>query len=591
MDQAPARESPLKVEHPAALKHTEKLPVRLPIRFKITLPYLALALLIALVASYLVTRIVFDTLEERFTNQLIEAGKLASTAIVREEERLLKTVRLLRYAQGLPEALVQGDAERLRELAFGIVVDQGEETVEFLDTSGSWVLSMRHRPGDPVEVYSFAQQGGDTFLQWDFVQRMYAGEVDAQGDKFAGHVPGDSGEFFYIGAPVMGTDQKLAGVVLVGRSLAALGNSLRQETLAQVTLYGPDGQALASTLAQAEALPLEEVLMILEHQDQGSMLRPLEDRRSLEVYGLPYAEVLGPWEVRGDADLGVMGVALMQPRWVNPNQITRIQIILGVALSFLLVTLLGINLANYITRPLMELVSASHKVAQGDLGVQVAVNTNDEVQVLAAAFNQMVLSLGASKRELVQAYDHTLEGWSRVLELRDKETEGHTMRVAKLTMELADLLGLEGESLIHIHRGAILHDIGKMAIPDAILMKEGPLTEEEWVIMRRHPSFAYEMLSPIEYLHPALEIPYCHHEHWNGGGYPRGLRGEEIPLAARIFTVVDVWDALISNRPYRKAMSRAQALEEIKAGVGTHFDPVVAQAFIELIQKQACCAG
>lgn len=555
----------------------------IPIRLKIILPYLALALLIALVAAYLVTRIVFDTLEERFTNQLIEAGKLASAAIVRDEDRLLKTVRLLKYAQGVPEALAAGDAQRLRDLSFGIVVDQGEEAVEFLDAEGNWLLSMHHRPGDPTEAYAFAQQGDDQFLRWPFVQRLFAGQQDSLGDKFSGRVSNSRGEYFYVGSPVYAASGEQVGVVLVGRSLAAWVEALRQETLAQVTLYGLDGKVLASTMMENDPLPQDVLEYSLGQQNQSTLVRPLETSRDLTVYGLPYAEILGPWEVRGDVDLGVVGAAMMQPRWVNPNQLTRIQIMLGVALSFLLVALLGASLANYITHPLMKLVRASRQVAQGDLKVQVSVDTNDEVQVLATAFNQMVRSLDASKRELVEAYDDTLEGWSRILELRDKETEGHTMRVADLALKLAQRLGLQGESLTHLYRGAVLHDIGKMAIADRILMKEGALTEEEWVLMRRHPSIAYEMLSPIEYLRPSLDIPYCHHERWDGGGYPRGLKGEEIPIAARIFAVVDVWDALTSDRPYRRAMSRADALKEIQAGTGSHFDPEVARCFIELI--------
>ena len=128
-----------------------------------------------------------------------------------------------------------------------------------------------------------------------------------------------------------------------------------------------------------------------------------------------------------------------------------------------------------------------------------------------------------------------------------------------------------------------MHDIGKMGVPDNILLKPGPLTEEEWEIMRKHPQFAYELLTPIDYLHQALDIPYSHHEKWDGTGYPRGLKGEEIPLAARIFAVVDVWDALTSERPYRPAWSREKAIEYIKTQSGVHFDPQVVEVFLESI--------
>jgi len=184
--------------------------------------------------------------------------------------------------------------------------------------------------------------------------------------------------------------------------------------------------------------------------------------------------------------------------------------------------------------------------------------------------------------ELALAYDATIEGWSRALDLRDKETEGHTQRVAEMTVRLARAMNISESEIVHIRRGALLHDIGKMGIPDAILLKTGPLAESEWSIMRQHPSYAYKMLSPIAFLRPALDIPYCHHEKWDSTGYPRGLRGDQIPQAARIFAVVDVWDALRSGRPYREGWERARVIEYIQQQSGKHFDPQVVEAFMRL---------
>jgi PAS domain S-box-containing protein/putative nucleotidyltransferase with HDIG domain len=195
----------------------------------------------------------------------------------------------------------------------------------------------------------------------------------------------------------------------------------------------------------------------------------------------------------------------------------------------------------------------------------------------------MFQDLQRSNADLGLAYESTIEGWSRALDLRDKETEGHTLRVTDEALKLARSLGVREDELSHIRRGALLHDIGKIGVPDSILLKPGPLTDAEWAVMRRHPIIAYEMLSPIPYLHPALDIPYCHHEKWNGTGYPRGLRGEQIPLAARIFAVVDVWDALSSERPYRSAWSQDAALKYLRDQSGEHFDPHVAAAFLQLL--------
>ncbi len=187
---------------------------------------------------------------------------------------------------------------------------------------------------------------------------------------------------------------------------------------------------------------------------------------------------------------------------------------------------------------------------------------------------------------LSQAYDSTLEGWAHALELRDQETEGHSRNVVKRTLELARKMGITENELEHVRRGALLHDIGKMGIPDSVLLKPGTLNEREWEIMRRHPEYAHNLMHPIEYLHPALDIPYSHHEKWDGSGYPRGLKGEEIPLVARIFAIVDVWDALLSNRPYRKAWSKEQAIGYLRDQAGKHFDPHVVKAFLEMMTEE-----
>jgi len=201
--------------------------------------------------------------------------------------------------------------------------------------------------------------------------------------------------------------------------------------------------------------------------------------------------------------------------------------------------------------------------------------------------NTMMLEeLNRTNVELALAYDTTLEGWSKALDMRDRETEGHSQRAAKITVKIARKLGISEEEIIHIRRGALLHDIGKMGIPDSILLKPGPLDEEEWRIMRSHTKLAFDLLSPIAYLRPAMDIPVYHHERFDGSGYPQGLKGEEIPLAARIFAVVDVWDALTSDRPYRKAWTQKKALSYIKEQEGILFDPQVVEIFLELIQGE-----
>jgi HD-GYP domain-containing protein (c-di-GMP phosphodiesterase class II) len=198
---------------------------------------------------------------------------------------------------------------------------------------------------------------------------------------------------------------------------------------------------------------------------------------------------------------------------------------------------------------------------------------------------RMFSELQKSNVELGLAYDAAIEGLSRALDLRDKETKEHTSRVAQMTVRLAARLGMEQSELVHIRRGAILHDIGKLAIPDQILFKPGPLASEEWDVMRRHPDIAVELLSPVRYLEPALEIPHWHHEKWDGSGYPDGLDCEDIPFAARLFALADVYDALLSTRPYRSAWSREETVRYMEGEAGKHFDPRIVPEFLDLVSR------
>jgi putative nucleotidyltransferase with HDIG domain len=247
---------------------------------------------------------------------------------------------------------------------------------------------------------------------------------------------------------------------------------------------------------------------------------------------------------------------------------------------------------------LLSILCAPLKIKDDLIGViyvdnraHTGIFSNDDLGIISAFANQAAVAidnarlfddLQESNAELEIAYQATLEGWVRALDLRDKETEGHTQRVTTLTQRLARTMGVDDENLVHITRGALLHDIGKMAIPDSILLKPSGLTDEERALIQRHPVYAYEMLSPIKFLIPALDIPYCHHEKWDGSGYPRGLKGETIPFAARIFSIVDVWDALIYDRPYRKGLAPSDVKRMITEKSGSHFDPRVVESFFAL---------
>lgn len=220
-----------------------------------------------------------------------------------------------------------------------------------------------------------------------------------------------------------------------------------------------------------------------------------------------------------------------------------------------------------------------------DADWQAFLETLAEQTAIAVDSAQLFKKLQHSTMELSLAYDETIKGWSRALDLRDKETGDHTRRVTEMTVRLAKKMGMNDADLVHVRRGAMLHDIGKMGVPDAILLKPGPLTEIEWETMFQHPQFARDVLSPVSYLRQALDIPYSHHEKWDGSGYPQGMKREQIPLAARVFAVVDVWDSLRSDRPYRAGWPADKVLEYLRSKSGSHFDPTAVELFLGMANE------
>ncbi|MFZ5922327.1 MAG: HD domain-containing phosphohydrolase [Chloroflexota bacterium] len=562
--------------------------VRMPIRIKITLPFLLMAIGLAFGAALVITQLIFNTIEERFTNQLLESSQLAAEWMVAEEESRLQTLRLLANAEGMAEALRQKDADRIRSLAYGIAVNNLEDDLQFLDPSGRPIFAMHHRPQGLIEEYDFVVGGDTDFLQWDFVRRVAGGQTDPLGDKYSGLARTGWGDFFYVAGPVTdpsANSGQMAGIILVGKSLDNIVRGMRAETLAQITLYDERGGLLASTVINPQPLDEAYAREILDNQAVYVGRRDADNQRTLVVFDIGYQEMLIPWEGRDKADMGLLGISLARNNIVAVSFPTRLQIALLAGSAFVLIILLGVAIANTISRPISSLVRASEQVMLGNLRVQVPPITNDEVAVLARTFNQMVSSLEQSQHDLLNAYDRTLEGWSKALELKDRMTEGHSQRVTELMVRVGRAMGLDEAQIVHVRRGAILHDIGKMGIPDEILNKPGKLTEAEWKVVRRHPEYALQMLAPIEYLRPALDIPYCHHERWDGSGYPRGLKGQSIPLAARIFAVVDTWDAISFDRPYRKAFTPAEARQTLLDEKGTKLDPAVVDRFLEIIRE------
>ena len=384
--------------------------VRLPVRAKITFPFVALALVLAVASAYVVSQVALDTIEDRFENRLIEGGKLAQDWLVMEEDRLLETLRLLANTQGVSDALLEGDAERLREIALPAAVNYQEEAVEILDTTGVSVLSLRHRSGGNVEEYNDSR-GETIFGQWGFVRGLLDQRVEQGRDKYAGLARAPWGDTFYVGGPVFDDEGRWVGVVLIGKSLSTLVQQIREDTLGQATLYDLNGRPLASSLLlpDKDGLSLTEDMVsnILERRDDASL------RRTLAVASIKYSEIVGPWEARrfrgaqavssSSNELGLMGVAQAETFLTRASFDRRLQVFILTSLTFLTVIVLGYYLSSRITAPLLRLVDASAEVADGNLDVQVEAGGNDEVAVLAYSFNQMVAGLkeGSLYRDLL----------------------------------------------------------------------------------------------------------------------------------------------------------------------------------------------
>ena len=547
-------------------------PALLSIRAKLTLPYVLLAVLTAVGGGWIVSEVALNSLDERFRNQLIETRKLASDSMVREESDLLGTLRLIAHTQGLADAVRLGDRQKIVELVYPLTFNAGDDAVLLLDQHGVPIVALIR--SDATGQYEFPSIT-DNLADIPFVSEVLQQKVDIRGDKYSGISRAAWGDYFFVCGPIKDEADQFVGSVLVGESLGSLVRQIREKTLSQATIYDLSLHPIISSFEDTPPAPQTPLAGVLAADDVHGPLR------DLQVRDIDYTELISPWKARGDQEIGFLGTALPQAFLVRTSRITRFNITAITILAILLTTLLGVSLSGTITRPILKLRRAATQLSRGNFGVRVDVEGGDEVAVLAQSFNTMVADLSRSKKDLVAAYDKTIEGWSRALELRDPATMGHTRRVCEMSLELGRALHLDESMLDNIRRGALLHDIGKMGIPDSILYNTGELSSEEREIMKRHPLYAREMLNQIAFLFTAMDIPVFHHERWNGTGYPYGLAGKMIPLTARIFAVPDVWDALTSDRPYRQAWGKQAAREYICDNSGTLFDPEVVSAFQE----------
>ncbi len=390
------------VEGPAADKdRLSAYPqVRFPVQLKITLPYLVLAVLFALATAYIISQVVFDSVQDRYFNQLVASSKQGSDWMVREEERLLSTLRLVANTQGISESLAQNDSERLRNLVLPLAMNTNEDAIDIIDLSGVSQLSLRRDAG--VSAGSYSTGRGETLFQTlPFFRKVFNGISDSLGDKYSGLAELPQGKYLFVSGPIYSTEGGLSGVILVGKSLTNLIREIQSDTLANVSLYGPQGEILISTVfTNGPAQPIGADLAARAFSSQGQT----GISRELTVDSVNYTELISVWEARsGQLDLGLIGISLPQAYLVRTSQVTRIQVFVLSLAAILLIIVIGVYLANLITRPLLRLVAASMEVAKGNLDIKVESKGNDEVAVLAHSFNSMIAGLqeGSIYRDLL----------------------------------------------------------------------------------------------------------------------------------------------------------------------------------------------
>jgi putative nucleotidyltransferase with HDIG domain len=524
-----------------------------PLRQQIIVPFLLLLVLVAVVGVAALTYEATGAGLSGLDPSLIRGSVQANDALATFEADRLNDLRTVVATPSLTTAVTQHNGTALSAL-FATDISAARETgvvIHILDGDGRRLLSIP------------AARGRAAYGDMPAIKRVLAGTADARGDKDLAVVSENSGDVVYWAAPIRNGTQRPIGAVLLGVSIRDLGAQVGQKQTGRLFFYGPTGRPLDSSVAGLSSLSADVRQSVRANQLM---------RVSATANGHRYSIAVSDWTMRGER-LGYLGVALPSDQVGNSIFRLRVVLLFVFAGTALLVLVIGGLLARRITRPLEHLVRSI--VASRDLGRH---GPADEIGYLTSSFNEMTASLEQKTKALEDTSFASVEALARAIDARDPYTYGHSARVARLSFEIAREMGLSAAELSTLGRAALLHDIGKIGVEDRVLRKPGPLTKREVTAMRAHPVIGYEMLKGLHFLESSLGGIRHHHEHWDGTGYPDGLRGEDIPPAVRILTVADALDALTSDRPYRSAMSFSTAMETIETEVGIQFDPAVIRA-------------
>ena len=537
------------------------------LRRRIVLPFIVLVLFIGVVGVAVVSAQVGGSVEGAADNSLIQNSLRTNDRLATLENDRLQQLRAAADTAGIATATGRGDGDAAGRLLGPIVGNAQPEhlVLRVINTGGRELVALR-RNGATVETFA----GGAGYTGQAAVQHALAGARDAVGDKYI-FLSNETPTMLYWVAPIWTDAQTptVVGAVLLGEALPEIVQTIPGSSANVVAFFDPFGQVLAGSLSGIQSLSPGV-------RQEVTPETPV--RIATEWQSHPYRLLVNDWTMRGTT-LGYIGVAATATDLTNSLNAIRLVLVALFGAIALGTILIGLALADRITRPIDRLVASMAMVSAGDYSRRVQVESVDEIGYLAKSFNEMTAALEAQIQAREEAYFRNLEALARVIDARDPYTFEHSARVAAVSQELAEGMGLSTTDLVVLRRAGLLHDIGKIGVADAILAKKGPLNDEEWSAIRRHPVIGFEMLKDVPFLQPSLDPIRHHHERWDGEGYPDKLKGSSISQLARIVTVADAFDAMTSDRPYRKSFSFEFAARAIESESGGQFDPAVVAAF------------
>jgi putative nucleotidyltransferase with HDIG domain len=540
--------------------------MRLPIRYKIILPFAVLLVFVGVIGSGVATARLTDAAGAEFDAKLLQKSLLANQSLTQIESARLAQLRSASDTVGVPESLAAGDITGLAGLLTPIAGNETTANIQLrvLDLHGTEVLRIQ---GSGDEVSRVDVTNAKAFIDEPAVIKVLAGEHDVAGDRrlflFSPH---SQPVLYWIGA-VRTPGKRIVGAVLVGQSLAEIAAGIQDSAF-----YDLSGSPVTNGLSHPPVVT-DAVRHLLTAENT------VPDPVTRTADGHAFGVLFSTWSMRGN-QMGFLAVQANADALVSSVSQVRLILTLVFTAAALLTLLVGSATASLLTRPIEGLVRSMRSVSAGNLQHRATVASKDEIGYLAQAFNEMTASLEEKTAALEETTFASMEALARAIDARDPSTFGHSARVAAVSVEIADQMQLPLNEREALRRAALLHDIGKIGVEDRVLRKPGPLNPTETHEMREHSRIGYDMLKGLGFLRPSLPGILYHHERWDGAGYPTGLNGSSIPLLVRIITVADVFDALTSDRPYRRELSFEEATAAIRSEAGLIFDPDVVSAFL-----------